>query len=188
MPDLDKVSKELCRLNLASQDFRSVKAMADNLIANPVPWSDYRFRPFMAGIVVTYCRSFVRNDGIGPLGKKFATFDDEIMRVTHQRLKDMRNGVYGHRDREISKSFTRDALSTKEPYVFEIRFEDAENTRVSCNPNAPELNPENLSNIVKLCSLQADRVAKDITKLILSLAQGKKYPPGRMLTLGVDFP
>src|SRR5205823_1087801 len=137
------------------------------------------------GIVVTYARSFKSNLGIGSLGNAFATFPDAILADTHRKLLALRDAMYAHRDK--SKSFTRSGQTATPLYQLQIRFENADNTAIACSSNAPELNPANLPNVVKLCEFQSNKIQTEISKLLPNITGGKRYSPGTY-TVGVDFP
>jgi len=177
--------KKFLQLNLAREDFRAVKKLTEMFIAKPLAETDLMFRPIMAGIVVTYARSFKSNNGIGLLKEPFISFSDTVLAKTHETLLRCRNGLYAHRD--ISKSFTTDASNTVELYRLRIRIDTDENLEFAVCSNAPELNPMNLPNVVKLCSLQSGRAQAEIGKLWPVLTNGKKYRPGTY-TFGADFP
>jgi hypothetical protein len=180
----EKILKEISRLNLARQDFLGVKALAEKFIANPIDPLDPIFRPCMAGIVTTYSRSFVRNDGLGPLGEPFISFDDESLKDTHAKLLRLRHKAYAHRDTLAVSSFTGVENSASGCYQLQIRVDDGGN--YSLCSNAPELDPENLPNVVKLCAFQSQRTNDAVVKL-LRLVIKRDYPPG-IYTTGVDFP
>jgi len=180
-----KILKKILRLNLARQDFEGVKALAERLIANPVDPLTPIFRPYMAGIVTTYARSFIRNDGIGRLEEPFTDFDDQVLKDTHAKLMRLRHAIYAHRDSSTVGSFTYAKPDVGKSYQLQVRIDDS--AVVGLCSNAPELNPENLPNVVRLCTLQARRGHDAIAKLLPLVMKGKKYPP-RMYTGGVDFP
>ena len=181
--DTAKILKEILRLNLARQDFIGVQRLAEKLLAHPVHPSNLIFRPLMAGIDTTYSRSFGQNDGIRPLGKSFTVFNDRSLDDTHGKLLRLRHGAYAHRDTSAVGTFT--GTDTDKSYQLQIRFDDSENPSL-CS-NAPELDPENLQNVVKLCSFQSQRALDAARKLLALVTKGKKYAPGTY-TAGVDFP
>jgi hypothetical protein len=180
-----KILKKILRLNLARQDFEGVKALAEWLIANPVDPLTPIFRPCMAGIVTTYARSFIRNDGIGRLEELFTDFDDDFLKDTHAKLLRLRHAMYAHRDTSTLDSFTYAGSDVGNSYQLRVRIDDS--MVVGLCSNAPELNPENLPNVVRLCTLQARRAHDAVAKLLPLVMKGKKYPP-RIYTAGVDFP
>jgi hypothetical protein len=184
-PDSAALLKRFVRLVLARQDFLAVRTLAEMLIAKPVVSEHLIFRPLMAGIVVTYARSFMSNVGIGRLDQPFRSFTDSTMANTHEKLLRCRDGLYAHRD--ASKSFTIHPSSAPDLYTPRIRIDTDDNLKFGVCANAPELNPENLPDVVRLCSLQSDRVEKEIGKLWPVLTEGKKYRRGTY-TVGVNFP
>lgn len=184
-PNVEKILKEILRLNLARQDFLGVKALAESLVANPVDPLTPIFRPHMAGIVTTYARSFVRNDGIGRLEEPFTDFEDEALKDTHTKLLRLRHAAYAHRDTSTVGSFTYAGLGESKSYQLQVRID--ESGSLSLCSRAPELNPQNLPNVVKLCELQSQRAHDAGVKLLTLVMNGKKYPPGTY-TAGVDFP
>jgi hypothetical protein len=184
-PNTEKILKEILRLNLARQDFLGVKALAESLVANPVDPLTPIFRPYMAGIVTTYARSFVRNDGIGRLEKPFTDFDDEALKDAHAKLLRLRHAAYAHRDTSTVRSFTYAGPDISKSYQLQVRIDDSGNFGL-CS-NAPELNPENLPNVVKLCALQGQRAHDTVAKLLPLVIKEKNYSPG-LYTAGVDFP
>jgi hypothetical protein len=184
-PDPDKILKKILKLNLARQDFLGVKALAERLVANPVNPLNPIFRPCMAGIVTTYARSFVRNDGIGRLGVPFVDFEDDSLKETHVKLLRLRHRAYAHRDSLAVASLTKAAGdSARECYRLQVRVDEGAN--FSLCSNAPELNPENLPNVVRLCDFQSQRVNAAVVQL-LPLVMKRDYPPG-IYTAGVNFP
>lgn len=180
-----KIERSILRLNLARQDFLGVKALSEKLIQNPVDPRDFIFRPYMAGIVTTYSRSFGQNDGIGPLGRAFSIFADEALRDTHAKLLRLRHQAYAHRDALAGASFTSAEPGGANCYKLQVRVENS--GTVSLCSNAPELNPENLPNIVALCALQNQRVEDAVVKLLRTVMKDKKYQPGTY-TYGLGFP
>jgi hypothetical protein len=184
-PNPDKAEKAILRLNLARQDFLGVKNLAETLMKNPLDPRDFVFRPYIAGIVTTYCRSFLRNDGIGPLGRAFRTFDDEALKDTHDKLLRLRHRAYAHRDALAASFFTSATGALVDCYKLRVRVEN--DGIISLCSNAPELNPENLPNIVALCALQSERASDAVAKLLRSVMKRKSYPPGTY-TWGSGFP
>jgi hypothetical protein len=175
-PSLRQIIKRLVRLNLARQDFLGSKTLAERLVTNPVDPRDMMFRPLMAGIVVTYARAFRGNEGIGLLDDAFAKFPDATLTEIHKKLLQFRDKLYAHRDALDANVFTRHPSNSADLYQLQIRFDDGGN--FSCCSNAPEVNPEHLPTIVKLCDLQAAKVNRAVVELLPHLTKGRKFKPG----------
>jgi hypothetical protein len=183
--DTAKLTKQLVRLNLARLHFNQAKALTEKIIAELTDPLDLTLSPQIAGVVVTYARSFGENDGIGTLPNLFTNFADTEMKETHDLLINLRNKLYAHRDALDSKLFTYHSSVLVEPYKLQIRFE--ENGDFACNSHAPEMYPANLPRVAQLCRLQDERAEAEIKKLLKVTTKGKKYPAGTY-TVGVDFP
>lgn len=174
---LRRIIKRLVRLNLARQDFLGSKMLAERLIASPVDPRDMIFRPLMAGIIVTYARAFQGNDGIGLLDDAFEKFSDPALSEIHKKVLQFRDKLYAHRDASDAAMFTRPTSSSApDLYQLQIRFDDAGN--FSCCSNAPELNPQHLPNIVKLCDIQAAKTNSAVVGLLPHLTKGRTFKSG----------
>jgi hypothetical protein len=180
----DKLLNRLTRLILAKTAFAQARVLAEQLMANRVDPEDLTFSPQIAGVVVTYARSFTSAQGIGALEEAFSRFDDTSLRDMHSKLVDMRNKLYAHRDFGGAQKFTIEPSGPK-PYQVLVRIDL--NGIPWFSPSAPEMNPQLLPEVVRLCRFQENRATSAVLDLLPHLQNGKKYPPGSY-TLGVDFP
>jgi hypothetical protein len=185
-PDIVKLTKQLARLSLARLHFNQAKALAEKIIAELTdPLDLMTLSPQIAGVVVTYARSFGENSGIGALPNIFTNFSEAEMDAIHNLVINLRNKLYAHRDALDFKPFIFHSSVVVDPYKLQIRFE--ENGDFACNAHAPEMYPAHLPVLIKLCHLQDERADVEIKKLMKLIANGKKYPAG-IYTVGVDFP
>src|SRR5882724_3014077 len=113
--DTIELTEQFVRLNLAWLHFLQAKALAEKLIAQPIDPLDLTLSPQIAGVIVTYAKSFVGNNGIGKLGEPFTNFTDQEMSDTHNLLINLRHKLYAHRDAQAVKSFTLHSSVSAEP-------------------------------------------------------------------------
>ena len=123
-PKIERILKNILRLNLARQDFLGVKLLAEQLVANPIDPLSPLFRPYMAGIVTTYARGFVRNDGIGRLDESFTNFSDGVLEDTHHKLLRLRHAAYAHRDASGAVLFSFAEPGVRKSYKLQARIDD----------------------------------------------------------------
>jgi hypothetical protein len=98
MQDPRKLALQLRRLTLARGAFDQARALCDHSADVPSPSKDLE-AALMTGILVTYCRPFTRNDGIGPLPAAFNKFTSHAaLQHIHDAALAARNVVYAHRD------------------------------------------------------------------------------------------
>lgn len=172
------------RLNLADSCFKKAEALARYLDDLKPDTADLIYSPMVAGIVVTYMRPFVQSDGLGKLESDFEQFDDEDLTGMHNQLKESRHKLYAHQDFQAGTT-----LSTTDgsiPFEMEIEFEDI-TKGYTMAPGAVEIDPSNLTTIVRLCQHQKTRITRKINNLLPQLTGRKSYAAGRY-TVGVNFP
>ena len=175
----------MIRLVLARTAFAQTRALAESLAAASIDPESLTFSPQIAGVVVTYARSFTGGEGLGVLEEKFIKFDDVELQNMHSKLIDIRNKIYAHRDVDGVSAFTLDPSATAVPYQLLVNINAA--GELAFSPSAPELNPQLLPAVIRLCRVQENRAIAAVLDLLPHLQKGKIYPPGRY-TLGVDFP
>lgn len=122
---------------------------------------------------------------MGPVSGLFETFDDKALQETHDKLLKARNEVYAHRDVNAANSFVYDSSPPQSPY--QLRIEIKDEGGIIALPSTPDLNPEILSFIVRLCDFQSQRVVAELGKILPLITGEKKYKPG-IYTVGIDFP
>jgi hypothetical protein len=112
-------------------------------------------------------------------------FDDGHLEDTHSKLLRLRHWAYAHRDVLAGGSFSKSTGdNATECYRLQVRVDNS--GKFSLCSNAPELNPKNLPNVIRLCDVQSERVHNAVVEL-LRLVIKRKYPPGTY-TAGIDFP
>jgi hypothetical protein len=184
-PDTSALTKHFTRLVFADESFRQAKMLADQMITTGLdPYSNL-FTPMMTGIVVTYAKNFNEANGMGPVPRLFERFADNVMQETHDKLLKARNELYAHRDVIAAKSFVYDSVPQTSPYQLRIDIKDEGG--IVALPSTPELNPEHLPFIVRLCDFQSRRIAIELGKILPLIKGDKTYKPGRY-TVGLDFP
>ena len=67
--------RALQRLTLAQTAFRQARALCEHMEKLKLEPHEEIASAMMAGIVVSYVRPFVRNDGIGQLPKRYSEFE-----------------------------------------------------------------------------------------------------------------
>ena len=186
----EKDARKFAKLNIADLSFRQVKALADELDSSNIDPLALTFAPQMAGIVVTYAKNFVSATGFGLITDdfpEFGHFDDDDHAKTHERLMEARHKIYAHRDKRAAADFEYDDGVSAEAYQVRIKVYD-DSSGFTALPNIPDLNPSLLPYVTSLAAHQSVKAGKLIGEMIAKITKGKRYKPGGVYTVGVDFP
>jgi len=93
--------RALQRLTLAQTAFRQARALCEHMEQMTLGPHEEIASAMITGIVVSYVRPFVRNDGIGPLPKKYSEFlEGSPFKNIHNTMLEARHWVYAHRDNQ----------------------------------------------------------------------------------------
>src|SRR5882724_4751399 len=95
-----KAVETLRALYWAQIHIREAKALCTLIDqwSGPLP-SDELLYALFTGIVVSYCRSFGKNDGLSKISSEFSTFHDPEKTVLHQHLMKARDIAFAHKNR-----------------------------------------------------------------------------------------
>lgn len=175
MKDPSKLALELRRYTLARGAFSQALALCDHALSLDSPTTDLA-ASLMAGIVVTYSRPFLKNDGVGQLPATYGTFNgDSALQHIHETALSARNWVYAHRDNINSPDL---AGSIFPP-------EKASYVRLDITPSGhstlifePAIAHSEISKFRSLVQYQARRAQADVTQLVNAVKQHFQLAPG----------
>ena len=173
------------RLFFAESSMNSAMQLAKYAIDNKCANLPDVFYAMMAGICVTYCRPFLRADGLGPLNDRFTTFSESALQETHDDLLRTRHSFYAHRDLTATRAINPVTVETIDMHAVILRFNGID--EYTFRTREPHYRDINLPAIVSLCSFQQSRIAKERHSVIDRLCKGK-CPSLGDYELGKDFP
>ena len=130
----------------------------------------------MAGVVVSYVRPFLRNDGVGSLPGKFSKFGkDEPFGKYHDILIEARHWVYAHRDNQNAPNLNGGTVSdeTVSEVILTLRKDG-----YSVSINEPQISTKQLINFGALCAYQHNRINEAVGDLIISIMENHKIREG----------
>ena len=185
--NIDKVTRQFIKLNLASLAFTQVRNQAQHIIDSNFAQDSLLLTPHMAGLVVTYAKNFTESEGIGPLPKQYEEFTDSSLEHTHNMLIGSRHKLYAHRDFTAAKSFNYDDINDAEPYEVAIVFHEKGGC-ATCFPSIPEVSPDILPLVISLCDFQIARIVKEVKEKVPILVKAKSPEFGIRYILGKDYP
>jgi hypothetical protein len=173
--------KALRRLCWGEADIRSARELCEWMLSHSGEYTDRFRRGLEAGIVITYCRPFGGNRGLGPLPAKFSRFTDHGLERFHKKLLDSRNYIVAHNDRINLNSLLSDEDQQHDPEKIQIEiFSSGESSWIVKHPYLEE---PVIRRIVQLCQFQENRLHEEASNMVA----GGSYSTGTF-TLGVDFP
>lgn len=130
----------------------------------------------MAGIVVSYVRPFVRNDGIGQLPKRYSEFEKGSgFEKIHNTMIEACHWVYAHRDNQNAPNLGGGNVS--QDVVSEVTL-TLRRDGYSVSINEPQISTKQLVNFLALCSFQHSRINQEVGDLIISIVDEHKIDMG----------
>ena len=139
----------------------------------------------LAGIVVSYGRSFGRNNCLAPIDERFSTFESEDHQKLHKYLKLTRDQTYAHMD--ITRKRNEFTTPVSDENLHSIGIEIGETGKCSWYVKLEGTPAHVVPMIAELCSFQLKRIHEEGVKKIHELIEGKMCTPG-LFTLGLDWP
>ncbi len=168
--------RALRRLTLAQTAFRQARFLCEHMEQAKVESHEEIASAMMAGIVVSYVRPFIRNDGIGPLPRKYSEFEEgSPYKGIHNTMLEARHWVYAHRDNCNAPNLAGSKVS--EEIVSELVLTLREDG-YSVSINEPQISVKQLVNFRSLCSFQNNRINEEVGDLITSIMDGEKIGVG----------
>lgn len=165
-----QLHRQVCRLILAGRDFAHARDAARRVIEERVRLdSPARFEALQA-VAISYGRPFTHNDPIGPIRKPFNRFEQREQRQLHEKLLQMRHGLYAHHDLRLRRVYVipRGARITPdaEPaddISFGVRLEMPKN--------------DWFTRVAALCEMQIGRVVDQQDPLLDQVCELQGGPP-----------
>lgn len=168
--------RALQRLTLAQTAFRQARALCEHMEQLKLEPHEEIASAMMAGIVVSYVRPFVRNDGIGQLPKKYSEFDEgSPFENIHNTMIEARHWVYAHRDNQNAPNLGGGRVS--QDVVSEVTL-TLRRDGYSVSINEPQISTKQLVNFQALCSFQHNRINQEVGDLIMSIMDEHKISIG----------
>jgi len=168
--------RALQRLTLAQTAFRQAKALCEHMEQLQLEPHQEIASAMMAGIVVSYVRPFVRNDGIGQLPKRYSEFENgSPFEKIHNTMLEARHWVYAHRDNQNAPNLVGGDVS--QDIVSEVVL-TLRRDGYSVSINEPQISPKQLVNFRALCSFQHNRINEEVGDLIVAIMDQHKIGPG----------
>lgn len=168
--------RALQRLTLAQTAFRQARSLCEHMEQMKIESSEEIASAMMAGIVVSYVRPFVRNDGIGPLPKKYSEFEEgSPYKRIHNIMLEARHWVYAHRDNRNAPNLAGSKIN--EEIVSEVIL-TLRKDGYSVSINEPQIFVNQLVNFKSLCSFQNNRINEEVGDLIISIMDDEKLGVG----------
>ena len=99
-----RTKKELYKLLIARSDITASLNTCKLLLEKVDGMGHELYYPFYTAIVTCYCRPFTQNKPYGALGKKWYSFEDEVMKDTHESLLDARHELIAHSDMNVKEA------------------------------------------------------------------------------------
>ena len=166
----------LQRLTLAQTAFRQARLLCEHMEQIKVESHEEITSAMMAGVVVSYVRPFIRNDGIGPLPKKYSEFEEgSPYKAVHNTMLEARHWVYAHRD--ICNAPNLAGSKVTEEIVSEIIL-TLRKDGYSVSINEPQILVKQLPKFRSLCSFQNNRINEEVGELIRSIMDDEKIGVG----------
>jgi hypothetical protein len=138
-----------------------------------------------AGIVISYARSFGKNNRLSAISGHFRRFPDKRLELLHNVLLDARDTIYAHRDL-IREGENLPAEFRKEDFQ-QIEIDIPESGVTEWNVRRSALPEAYLRDIAALCQFQIDRLNASSAKMLQHFCTEKSFSPGRYI-LGDSFP
>ncbi len=168
--------RALQRLTLAQTAFRQARALCQHMERLKLEPHEEIASAMMAGIVVSYVRPFVRNDGIGQLSKRYSEFEKgSPFEKIHNTMLEARHWVYAHRDNQNTPNLGGGNVSND--IVSEVIL-TLKRDGYSVSINEPQISPKQLLNFQALCAFQHDRVNEEVGDLIMAIMEEHDIGPG----------
>ncbi len=168
--------RALQRLTLAQTAFRQAQALCEHMEQMKLEPHEEIASSMMAGIVVSYMRPFVRNDGIGHLPKNYSEFPEgSPFKNIHNTLLEARHWVYAHRD--IQNAPNLGGGNVSQDIVSEVVL-TLRKDGYSVSINEPQISTKQLANFKALCSFQHNRINEEVGDLIMSIMDEHKIGIG----------
>jgi hypothetical protein len=139
--------------------------------------SDKLMHCIYAGIVVSYARSFTKNEGLSKLDSKFEKFTDSEFSHTHKTLLLSRNKIYAHRD-SISESTIFDETPPQEE-INEVYIEVTGKGKGNYEVGRSSLPKEYVAKILNLAKFQKVRIENSLAKMINHFVESNNLSFGR---------
>jgi|SRR3989344_7020879 len=169
--------RALQRLTLAQTAFRQARALCEHMEKLKLEPHEEIASAMMAGIVVSYVRPFVRNDGIGHLPRRYSEFEKgSPFEKIHNTMLEARHWVYAHRDHQNApnlggSSVSHDVISE---VIITLRRDG-----YSVSINEPQISTKQLVNFQALCSFQHNRINEEVGDLIMAIMDEHKIGLGK---------
>lgn len=178
MQDPRKLALQLRRLTLARGAFDQARALCDHSAGVPSPSRDLE-AALMTGILVTYCRPFTRNDGIGRLPAAFDQFtDNPSLQHIHDTALAARNIVYAHRDDVQSAVLAGSAFPPEKASYLSLEITAVGHTILIYEP---AISFSEISKFRVLIEFQSARAKADVTRLVNAIKSHHVLGNGRYL-------
>lgn len=142
-------------------------------------------RCLATGIIVSYVRPFMQNDGLAQLNSRFGSFTDSAMGKLHRALIEARNISYGHTDVKTEPKDLALSLTSEQRQKIGIHLDESGRARWFLLQNS--LPVEYFPHVIKLAEFQKERLHQASTEMLQHLCKGRAFRPGTY-TLGIDFP
>lgn len=95
--------KQFYKIVVARQDIKAALDACKLFLSKVRSMGDDLYFPLLTAIVVCYSRPFSRNKPLGPLPKKWHTFDKPEFTKIHETILDLRDKTIAHSDLAIRK-------------------------------------------------------------------------------------
>jgi hypothetical protein len=168
--------RALQRFTLAQTAFRQARALCEHMEKLKLGPHEEIASAMMAGIVVSYVRPFVRNDGIGHLPKRYSEFEKgSPFESIHKTMLEARHWVYAHRDNQNAPNLGGGNVS--QDVVSEVIL-TLRRDGYSVSINEPQISAKQLVYFQALCSFQHNQINEEVGDLIISIMDEHKIGPG----------
>ncbi len=168
--------RALQRLTFAQAAFKQAKALCEHMEKLKLEPHEEIASAMMAGIVVSYVRPFVRNDGIGHLPKRYSEFESgSPFQKIHNTMIEARHWVYAHRDNQNALNLGGGGVS--QDIVSEMTL-TLRRDGYSVSINEPQISPKQLTNFQGLCSFQYNRINEEVSDIIMAIMDQHKIRIG----------
>lgn len=163
---------ELHRVAVAARDITCAVESFSLMIEMKADQASDLYMSLLFGAVVSYCRPFTNNDGLGKSSKKWSQFGDTNLTELHIELIDYRNNVVAHSDIKNNKLLIfpsgvnvqvgEDLITTDVPF-FAIK--------------TPLLNDDRIKSYIDLGKFQIDRMYGFLIPEMEARYMNKDIPP-----------
>lgn len=156
--------RKLFALMNAEINMRDALELAEHLKEIKAPSANLE-HGMLTGIIVSYYRSFVHNEGVSSLPSKFSEFKDKKLAHVHDRAKTLRNEMFAHRDvsAEVSEGV--------KPDIIIVANSPADN-KLRPMIARKVVTKEILDDLIALIKFQKDRLNESSKQTFLSIFKG----------------